>query len=472
MKKAKTLLGVLLALMLVFTMALPSFAAGEGSITIENAVAGQTYSIYKIFALVPGNAGESYNYAAAADWTDFITGEGASYIEQDGATYKWIEGADVAEFAKLALAYAEDNNITATESKAATDTTVEFTTLDLGYYLVDSSLGALCGLTTTNPSATVEEKNDQPIVEKEVKEDSTGTYGDSNTAAIGETVEFRTVITAQAGAENYVLHDTMEAGLTFNASSVVIKLADYTLTAADYTLKTEDLADGCTFEIDFTASFEATLESGDEITVTYTAVLNENAEISTETNDNETYLSYGDGNKTSVDFTTTETFKFDLVKTDENDEIINGAQFKLYSDIDCTKEIALVLDGGVYRPALNSETAVDYIEVGTATIKGLDSDTAQSTYYLKEIKAPAGYNLLTSPVTVNLMNDGIATNLDAVIETDTYVEGGVQVINNSGSILPSTGGIGTVIFYVIGGLLVAGAIVLLVTKKKMSAETK
>lgn len=481
MKKAKTLLSVILAVMLVFTMALSSFAAGEGSITIENAVSGQTYAVYKMFSLVPSQTGgESYLYEVEADWADFIANDGAAYVAAEDGTIVWI-GAEndgvadadaVAEFAQLAMAYAKDNGITATDSKKATSSTVEFTGLELGYYLVDSSLGALCGLTSTNPTATVNEKNDQPKVEKTVLEDSTNEYGASNTASIGDTVEFKTVITAQAGAENYVLHDTMDTGLTFNDTSVVVKNGDATLTAGtDYTLTTTGLSDGCTFEINFSDDFEATLEANETITVTYTAILNGSAKISTETNNNETRLTYGDNNKTTSSTTTTETFKFDIVKTDENNKLIDGAQFKLYSDADCKNEIKLVLDNGVYRPALEGETAVDYIEAGNVTIQGLDADT-QSTYYLKETQAPQGYNLLTHPVTVDLMKTGTAANLDAVVTGDAWTEGGIHVINDSGSILPSTGGIGTVIFYVIGGLLVAGAVVLLITKKKMAAEIK
>lgn len=485
MKKAKSILSVILAVMLVFTMAISSFAAGEGSITITNAVSGQTYAVYKMFSLVPSNeGGESYLYKAEADWKGFLADDGADYVAENGDTIEWIGATNadgtadadaVAEFAKLALAYAETNGIDATASSKATSSTVSFTGLDLGYYLVDSSLGALCGLTSTNPTATVAEKNSQPTVEKSVLEDSTGEYGESNTASIGDTVEFKTVITAQTGAENYVLHDTMDAGLTFDPASVVVTYNSAELdayvddsTPYDYKLITA-CTDGCTFDIDFSDEFEATLKANDTITVTYSAVLNESAKISTETNNNETHLTYGDNNKTTTSTTTTEAFKFDIVKTDENKALINGAQFRLYSDEACTIEIAVVFDTekGYYRPAVTGETGV-VIEAGTVTVAGLDADI-QTTYYLKEIQAPEGYNLLTSPVTVDLMQNGEAANLIAVTTADAYVEGGIQVINDSGSILPSTGGIGTIIFYVIGGLLVAGAVVLLITKKKASS---
>lgn len=479
MKKAKSIICVVLAFMLVFATAITSFAAGEGSITISNAVDKQSYAVYKMFKLVASESGSSYVYTAEDEWANFIgtDGKGADYFEKADGTIKW-KGEDTAarksEVAKLALAYAKDNNIQATVTKTADGDEVKFENLELGYYLVDSSLGALCGLTTTNTAAKVEEKNDQPKVDKTVKEDSTGTYGESNTASIGDTVEFKTVITAQAGAENYVLHDKMEKGLTFNTESVVVKSNDVTLNAGtDYTLtvSADSITDGCTFEIDFSDAFEATLTKDQEITVTYTAVLNKDAEIYTETNDNQTWLNYGDNNSTAVDTTKTSTFEFDLVKTDEENTIINGAEFKLYSDEDCTQEVSVIYDDAIkaYRPTISGETGA-VITAGNIKISGLDSD-AQTTYYLKETQAPSGYNILPNAIKVELRdNAGNATNLKATIDDTKWTEGGIHVINQSGSLLPETGGIGTIIFYVIGGLLVVGAVVLLITKKKASSE--
>ena len=479
MKKAKSLISVILALMLVFTMALTSFAAGEGSITITNAVKNQTYSVYKMFSLVPGQApGESYVYTAEGAWASFLELGGKDYLAIEDGTIVWVgdETAErKAELAKAALAYAEKNGISPVDTQVAEGTTVEFTDLDLGYYLIDSSLGALCSLTSTNPTAKVEEKNDQPKVEKTVKEDSTGEYGESNTASIGDTVEFKTVITAQSGAQNYVLHDKMEAGLTFDASSVVVTYGDSTLVAGtDYTLTvpgTETVAaNKCTFEIDFSDDFEATLGDDDTIVVTYSAVLNENAEIYTDTNDNETWLKYGDENETTKSKTETKAFSFDLVKTDENDTIIDGAEVRLYSAEAGTQEVAVIYDElkGYYRPVVDGETGT-VITAGNVTISGLDSDMS-TVYYLKETQAPSGYNMLTNPITVDLKDtDGNAVNLTATTDGTSWTEGGIHVINDSGSLLPETGGIGTVIIYVIGGLLVAGAIVLFITKKKASS---
>lgn len=485
MKQTKKLFSVVLAIALVFAMAIPAFAAGEGSITINNAVTDQTYAVYKMLSLVPGQApGNSYVYTVDAEWADFISGDGAAYLAEEDGTVVWKGATDaegepsaeaVAALAQLALAYAVAEGIGATDSVKAEGTTVEFTGLDLGYYVVDSSVGALCGLTSTNPAATVEEKNDQPKVEKEVQEDSTEAWGDANTATIGDTVNYRTTITAQSGAENYVLHDKMEAGLTFNADSVAVTKGDATLTeGTDYELVVPGnetvAANKCTFEIDFSDEFEATLGNNETIVVTYTATLNENAEISTQTNDNETWLAYGEGNKTATDWTETMAFKFDLVKTDENDTIINGAEFRLYTDATCTQEVAVIYDTikGYYRPVKAGETGTT-ITAGNVTIAGLDSD-AETIYYLKETQAPAGYNMITNPVTVDLKIDGVATNLEAVTTNGTYEDGGVQVVNDSGTLLPETGGMGTTMFYMIGAMMVIGAVVVMVSKKRMAFE--
>ena len=145
---------------------------------------------------------------------------------------------------------------------------------------------------------------------------------------------------------------------------------------------------------------------------------------------------------------------------------MNGAEFKLYDAKTEGNEIALIDEGnGVYRVATAAEKAAEgfvsaTIKAGKVTIKGLDS----GTYYLEETKAPAGYNVLAERVEVKIDH----ANLTATVEGDTYVSGGVQVINKTGAELPSTGGIGTTIFYVVGGLLVVAAGVLLVTRKRMS----
>lgn len=469
MKRTKRIASVLLALVMALSLITTAFAAGEtGSITINNAVVGQTYTIYQILDLESYNKDSgAYAYKATADWSAFIN-SGAikgTYVNVDAQGYvTWVKDADVAAFAKLAQEYVAKNSIGNQGTKKANSTTVEFTNLDLGYYLVDSTLGTICSLDTTNPSVIIKEKNSQPTVDKQVQENSNGTWGDTNDANIGDTVNFKTTINVVDGQpKNYVLHDKMSNGLTFDAGSVEVKIGDRTLTlGSDYTLIANP-KDGCTFEIEFK---ENVLKPNDVVIVTYSATLNEKAVIYPEPNTNETKLVYGEGSETTWDETKTFTYQFDLVKTKTDNTVLNGAEFKLYDAKTEGNEIALIDEGnGVYRVATAAEKAAEgfvsaTIKAGKVTIKGLDS----GTYYLEETKAPAGYNVLAERVEVKIDH----ANLTATVEGGTYVSGGVQVINQTGAELPSTGGIGTTIFYVVGGLLVVAAGVLLVTRKRMS----
>lgn len=466
MKRTKRIASVLLALVMALSLITTAFAAGEtGSITIDNAVVGQTYTIYQILDLESYNKDSgAYAYKATAAWRDFINGADVKsvYVNVDAQGYvTWVKDADVAAFAKLAQEYAAKNSIGNQGTEKANSTTVKFTNLDLGYYLVDSTLGTICSLDTTNPSVTIKEKNAQPTVDKQVQENSNGQWGESNDANIGDTVNFKTVISAKKGAQGYVLHDKMSEGLTINQGTVSVVGVD----ANNYEV-TYNCTDGCAFEIAFKQEYLDTITEDTSIVVTYSATLNEKAVIYPGPNTNETKLVYGEGSETTWDKTETFTYQFDLVKTKTDKTVLDGAEFKLYDAKTDGNEIALIDESnGVYRVATAAEKAAEgfvsaTIKAGKVTIKGLDS----GTYYLEETKAPAGYNVLAERVEVKIDH----ANLTATVEGDTYVSGGVQVINQTGAELPSTGGIGTTIFYVVGGLLVVAAGVLLVTRKRMS----
>ena len=495
MKHIKKFVSFLLTLVMVLAMAGTTFAQQEGeltggSITINDAVPGQTYNAYQILYLESyshttdeqGNitATGAYAYKANNAWKEWLETQKA-YVNVDDQGYvTWVEGADVALFAKEAQAKATSSGITPDDTatappaaEGATHSTVTFNNLKLGYYLVDTSLGTLCSLDTTNPSVVMEEKNEVPVPDKTVKEDSNNTYGDSNTAQIGDTVEFKTVIHAKKGAQNYKLHDQMEAGLTLNQDSITVKVgetklikdADYTV-AFDVDCQDEDgAAATCDFEITFTQRYLDTITADTDIVVTYTAVLNENAEIANATNDNDTVLDYGDNSHSEWDKTTTKTFMFDIIKTDSNGKVLNGAKFELYDAPTGGNKIALVEEpDGVYRVATADEkNDKDFkpavIEAGRATVKGLDANT---TYWLEE--TPAGYNKLSERVEVKIENSNLTTDMT----DDTWKEGGVHIINNTGAELPSTGGMGTTIFYIIGSVLVLAAVVLLIVRKRMS----
>ena len=457
-------------------------AATRGKITINSAVAGQTYKIYRILELESYNAGtKSYAYKVTTKWKSFIESADIKdkYVTIDANGYvTWKDGADAVEFAQKALAHAKSQSIAAekNETVATGSNTVIFDNLDLGYYLVESSVGALCGLTTTNNEATIKEKNGVPSVEKKVQEDSkvgkTNEWGDSNTADIGQTVNFQTTITAQPGAQNYVLHDKMDTGLTFGGT-VTVKKGDTILASPkDYSLITDaaNITDDCTFEIAFTQAFCGTLAENDKIIVTYSATLNDDVESNKEYK-NETWLKYGNSNETNHDTTTTKTFKLPVLKyTMKNgtETALAGAIFTLSKTADGANPIKLVSDGNdatagdIYRVAKTGDTAtvteVTTPASGKFTIKGLDADT----YYLTETQQPDGYNKLSAPIKVVISEDGTITvgeNTSSVAE--------VKVENNTGSLLPSTGGSGTTLIYILGAVLVLGSSVVLITKKRM-----
>ena len=455
MKKTfKKLFAALLAAALVLAMAVPAFAetnAPKGSIKIDHTVSGETYTIYRMFKLDSYNAeSNTYSYTVEPAWeTFFSTGAGSSYIDLDSNGHPtWKTGADAAAFAKAALTWAADKKISGTKETATGDT-VTFSDLGLGYYLVDSSLGALCGLNTTTPNVTIEKK---------VKSHYDG-WAEKNTAKIGDTVEFKIVVHVEAGAQSYKVADTMSDGLTFNSSSLKVTYKDAPATAnSDYTL--EPGKNGTTFTLTFKDSYVAD-KVGEAIVVTYNATLNDKAVVTG--NKNKATLGYGT-NKTVESETTTYTYEFDLVKVDgATKKLLNGAEFKLYDAENGGSVIKVVPVAGGYRVANGDETgAVDTIKVnGKVHISGLD----KTTYWLEETKAPDGYNMLTERKPVSLTNGSNNTTLTS--STWSEADHGVAVENNAGTVLPSTGGMGTTLFYVIGGGLMVAAVVLLVTKKRM-----
>ena len=459
----KKLLAILCAVMLVLTCSISVFAEGEtGSITITNAVEGKTYSVYKIFNLETN--GSAYYYTINDDWNAYFANEGAGLITVDASGAVTVaDKAAAAALAKALMTYIESknedndpsNNIVAT----ATNTTGSFTGLEFGYYLVDSALGAVCGLTTTAPNVTIEDKNTKTNVDKViVEEDNSETK--ANTAKIGDTVSFKSTITVGNGLETLTWYDTMTDGLTYNQD-----LAIEGLTADNqYTIETNK--DGYDIVVTFTEAYLESLGENAKIVITYSAVLNENAAIAGDGNLNTVNITYGDNNKyegTPVT-TVTKTYAFDLVKTDSSFKLLADAKFRLYSDAACTIEVPVVANGGnAYRVAVG-ETGVDIVSNATnyLTISGLEN----GTYYLKEIDHPTGYNPLTEAKEIVINDANISTKMDgSVWEAE---DGGVQITNNSGNVLPETGGMGTTLFIAIGSIVVLITGVVLVARKRMS----
>lgn len=501
MKLIKKIAAIMFAFMMVVSMScnvkaddITTTTGETGKITITGAKKGETYKLYKILSLesysYTENDKDNGNYAytlTSNGWDSFIKGAGVlnEYFEFDKTnTYLTWKGdkspARVKEFAQLALKYArnEANQLQPVQQvQTANSETVTYSGLDLGYYLVDSSMGTLCALTTTNPTVEINEKNTAPTVEKKVGSSAENVNSDKNTASIGDTVYFKTTITAQQGAQNYVLHDKMTEGLTFDKNSVIVSLhnkatnTDKTLGTDTYNVETTNLEDTdpkCTFHINFTQPLCDSLGADDTITVTYSAVLNGKAEIgNVDKNTNETWLKYGDSQSTQHKPTTTKTFEMNVFKfyIDKNNSTtekgLADAKFTLSKNPNGTDPIKLIDKGSnTYRVAKKDETntitEVITPDNGRFTIQGLGA----GTYYLTEIQQPAGYNKLSGPVTVVIDENG-------KVRVGESEANPVKVENKTGTVLPSTGGAGTTMIYLVGAVLVLGSGVVLATKRRV-----
>lgn len=506
-KTIQKLMAVLLAAAMVCAMAIPAFATdgdataaaatGTGSITIENAVTNQTYKIYRILNLEYHADTNSYRYTANGAWEGFILRENNYFkLDKETGAVTWINtnpennGTAIQQIANSAGKYAEytPNNVQEDGSAKANGITLTFSNLPLGWYLVVSDLvdldkGALCSIDTTDPTVEIREKNSNSTLDKSILE------GDQllsvNNAGIGDVVNFQLDIVVKDGQpKGYVVHDKMSEGLTFNSNSVSVFLLRHSDDEASGYLKTgytlvTNPGDGCTFEVKFD---DGTLEPNDAVTISYTATVNNKAVIAGSGNTNEAYLQYNN-NKTTVKHTTTTYVwgmgvrKFANLGTDKEDTPLADAEFQLYKMDGETKKYAKFAETGtntsIYKLTGWTNNATEAIKVktpanGNITFEGLDA----GTYYLEETKAPVGYNKLTAPITVVISShlpdaaDGTASYTVTAdgAETSSYT---VRVENKAGTELPSTGGIGTTIFYVVGGGLMVAAIVLLVTKKRM-----
>ena len=459
----KKLLSLLVAVLTVFVGAFAVKAVNDGSITINRTETNYktTYNAYRILDLSYANG--SYAYSANEKWAGFfdtndakacfekVTSNGVELTTPQGYNYyKQKAGvtdnsAVLASCAKAALKYAKDNNISADSTteiaKGSSSATIE--NLPLGYYLVDSSLGAICHLGTTDKTATVNEKNAEPTIEKEANAES---------AKIGDTVNYTVTITVAAGYEKYVFEDLMTDGLTYDKNaSVKYYNGDTEVTGKTETIDNTATAD-YTFKVDFT---NTDLSDVTEIVVTYSATINKNAIDNNATQTNGATLSFGDNNKTdktkSQADVKTYTAKFKKVNDAQTPVELTGAKFKLYDALTGGNEIKLVkISDGVYRVAEAGETdTVEYIEAGSVTIKGL----ANTKYYLEEVEAPEGY-----------------TKLGARVELTADDTTELPVVNTTGTVLPSTGGIGTKLFMIFGSLMVVVFGTLLVTKFRFAKQ--
>lgn len=431
-------------------------------------------------------------------WNDFVNNS-RDYLDINKDGYvTFVAGKDspegAREFALKAMDYAKKNRIDATATATAsegkdTDITVKFENLSLGYYLVESSVGTACSIDTAHPNMEVRDKHDAPSVSKKII-DGSGVSGNitengaKNSVNIGDTVAYEVTINVKPNAKKYVLHDKMDDHLQFGmVSDAHAYLKDekndsknnpgLKLTQ-DFVVNT-NTDHGCAFDISFTDAFykkyEEAINSGNlnKITFTYLATVKNDAPIDTAM-PNTAYLTYGEHSKTEEVKTNTYTWGIPVFKYTSNagaKEALAGAKFILSTDSNFSEGNVLNFTntGNTYRYAStggNNElvSAGD----GMININGLKS----GTYYLKETKAPDGYNLLKTPIKIVVTGDAVTGK--PVIKVDNNgtatVVKKVEVQNNKGSLLPSTGGMGTTLIYVVGSILVLASGIVLFSKRK------
>ncbi|WP_405366628.1 SpaH/EbpB family LPXTG-anchored major pilin [Ruminobacter sp.] len=452
MKTMKKIFALTLALMLVFSLTLTANAAAmpdTGSVTINGAAAGETYTFYRVYDLESvGNGGVIY--ITNEKWDNF-TVEDYMAITADGhVTVK--KGLTEANAQTIAAAVVAANKEAVETKTAEASGTLVVSGLQYGYYVMKSTLGdadkyTVFTLSNSTP-LEIDEKNesDLPELDKSVQEDPSSEFGDTNHADIGQTMTFKLTVTAAAGTDTYTITDTMTnmeflgiTGVTANGTAT----DDYTVNPASGTN---------TFTVTLGSDLRNSLKDNDVVEITYTAKLTKDAIIDGNGNPNHAVLEYGvedeDGNKpTKEDTTITKTYQITVNKKDEQGEKLPGATFvlkkgDLFYKYDATNGVTWVADQTQATAKTSDETN------GALVFEGIDADT----YTLVETQAPAGYVLPTG---------GKEVPVSANVTTD--------VTNVLGDELPETGGMGTTVLYVMGGLMVAAAAVLLITKKRMSA---
>lgn len=529
MKLIKKIAAIMFAFMMVVSMSTNVSAEGtnNGTITINNAVDGQTYTIYKLLDLEsytpdPGTDDGIYSYKPNKLWKNFLESAadsaGTKYFEINENGYATWKGDKTdsrkAEFAQKALAYAKDeaHPIAGDPRKKEEGKTLTFTNLSLGYYLIDSSMGALCSLDTTNRDATVIEKNEKPVINKYINTEPNHLPTASDeylkkecTSTIGDMVNFLVTIDHLKGSDNFVVEDTLDKGFKYNATDdftmfkpyiVAYKKIEGTVTDTDqkqfilntdYTLEKGTSTSEKSFNIKFTVAGCNKLSTltDYQLRISYYLHMGNETEFK---NTNSVLLKYGNSQNTEKEYAYVHALKIPVFKCKSDRTTgLSDAKFSLYK----TKEEAnsnsnpiyfvkkvestyRVADAGDTKAEGEAWHTITTDASGEFTLFGLK----KGTYYLKEVEAPKGYNKLTEPITVEVQPTVDPTTtlidgqtIDYTYKTDTKQNvGKVVVVNNTGSLLPSTGGMGTTLIYLIGGALVLGSGFVLANKKRAKAK--
>ncbi len=491
---------------------------------IFDAVKADGVSVTTTDTTQTSNGAITYQIAAASPWFSVLFNEDGTAksgnnwftaVKIDGVTPETWQVIPAASYNNEAAAKAAAAWLLANKGSinGTTLTVGETNTVDDGYYLVTSSLGTNLGLATTDIPMSIVEKNDYPSIDKKQKdaENSGAAYADTAVAVqVGDTINYQVVVWVPATTSgDIVVTDTMSSGLAKpDPFTINVKVGDADENKNPPTSFTTELAasvtDGSNTTVNYTLdtnptgkTWAATIKPtastlGKFVEFTFNAVVTEAAIIDTgkiNTADL-TYSNYYQHDTVPYEIYAAGLVKFDgdtaTVNTDtnvlvaaQNKEIkyLAGAEFQLLDAADSTTPIPVSYNSteGYYYPDANGTAVITSVNNENGiVIRGLDNQT----YYLKETKAPAGYTLIQNPFAINVIKDtytaaveaneseGVAASAASHSEiTDPYV---IKVANNSGTVLPSTGGIGTTIFYVVGGVLVLAAIILLVTKKRMS----
>lgn len=491
MKTLKKAMSVLVSLLMIFTFALPAFADSATTYTIKAPANTHQYEIYQIFTGdLSGNILSNVKWGRNGTGTVGNAVDSTIIAELTAVNSKSDrEKLDVVErYAKL------DSTPVETISNGATYSAVA------GYYLIKDKDGSVSGTDTYTTyivkvvnDVTISPKGNVPSFEKKVKDinDTTDTdasaWQDSADYDIGDEVPFKlegTVASNYADYKTYyfAFHDKAEPGLTFNKDSVKV-FVDATEITTGYSVVTST-TDGDTFDVVFdNLKNIADVRAGSKITVEYTATLNDEAVLGNQGNVNTAHLEFSNNpneqqtgvgkpktGETPWDNVIVFTYQVVVNKTKANGDALTGAEFTLEK----------VLKGGGKKTV----AVVKNTEGTTFTFKGLDD----GDYILTETVTPATYNTI-EPIRFTVTadhkitwndeaRDAILTSLSgnvtsgAATFTADLDKGSLitDVVNQSGATLPGTGGIGTTIFYVIGGLLMAAAAVLLITKKRMNSD--
>lgn len=474
MKTMRKLFTVLLALAMTLALAVPAFAADTtGSITITNPQGDHTYTAYKIFDVTYTADGVNYSYTisnadAAYSTVNAYAAEPANGLTLTAVanTNKYNVSIDATKFSAASFAQylkANEGSLGADTNFTTDGNTVKASGLDLGYYFVSGTSGTVCELVTAK-DIQIRDKNEAPEIKKTV-DDTDGTV------EVGQVLTF--TITGKVPSTKgyteftYQVTDTMTEGLTFNKNvKVTIDGAD---AAANATITNN--GNGFVARINM-MNYQDKIDA--PVVITYTATVNEKA-IQSNKETNTATLKYSndpaDKNSFGESKVEVDVFSFNIVinkyAAGNESTKLEGAKFVLknnggkYYKYDAnTKAVTWVADKA-------DATEVTTDDKGAARFDGLQA----GTYYLEETAAPAGYNQLTKDITIVLKEDGSATinGASSTPGADRSLTAGVA--NSTGTMLPETGGIGTVIFVALGALAVICAGVFLVTNKRMSKES-